>query len=218
MSGQPGHHREDGRIRVRPQAELFAQRPLVFPLALHVCSGIVHGDRLVGCRVKRRRVNAVGNAPQPRIAQHAVEPVRIVRIAQLVRVGLGNGRHNVRHLNGAFHHVDRAVKGKSAAVLLRKTKRVIKEGCIRPALILHIVDGEYRPGIRAPVVVERAVINDRHSGLPVVAVQDLRLEIQIIQRCKNGLGKIGKPLAVVKVAVDRTARAEIVVIVDEIDL
>ena len=218
MPGQARDHAEDGSVRVGAQAHLLAQGALVDPFAAHIGGGIVRAQGAVRLGVKDVGVDAVRNAPQPRVAQHAVQAVGIIRIAQLLGIGLGNRRDDVRKLDGALHHVDRAVERQARAVFIRQTENIVEERRIGPALILHVVDGEDELRLRAPVMVQRAQIRRRHGRLPVVAVQDIGLEVKEVQRGHHGLREIGEALTVVEIAVDGAARAEIVVVVDEVDL
>ena len=86
------------------------------------------------------------------------------------------------------------------------------------ALILDVVDGKY--GL--DVLIERAggehqVVVYRHErGLPVVAVDDVRLPVQIGQHLEHGLGVIGEALCVVILAVDLAA-GEVILVVDEVE-
>ena len=86
------------------------------------------------------------------------------------------------------------------------------------ALVLDVVDGEHGldilvEGTRG----EHQVIVHRHQrGLPVIAVDDVRLPFQVGQHLEHRLGKIGEALRVVILAVDLAA-GEIVLVVDEIE-
>lgn len=99
----------------------------VDPFAAHVGGGIVRAQGAVRLGVKDVGVDAVRDAPQPRIAQHAVETVGIVRIAQLLGIGLRDRRDDVRKLDGALHHVDRAVERQARAVFIRQTENIVEE-------------------------------------------------------------------------------------------
>ena len=187
VPGQTRDHTEDGSVRVGAQAHLLAQGALVDPFAVHIGGGIVRAQGAVRLGVKDVGVDAVRNAPQPRIAQHAVETVGIVWVAQLLGIGLRDRRDDVRKLDGALHHVDRAVERQARAVFIRQTENIVEERRIGPALILHVVDGEDELRLRAPVMVQRAQIRRRHGRLPVVAVQDIGLEVEEVQRGHHGL-------------------------------
>ena len=104
------------------------------------------------------------------------------------------------------------------AISFRQAKRIVKERRFCPALIFYIVDGKDGFGIRAPTAVKSAAVDDAHGRLPIMAVQNIRLKVDRIQRRHHSFGKISKAFTVIKVAVDGIAGAEIILVVNEIDL
>ena len=85
------------------------------------------------------------------------------------------------------------------------------------ALVLDVVDSEH--GL--DVLVERTgsehqvVVNRNEGGLPVVAVDHIRLPLQIGQYLEYRLGVVREALCVVVLAVDLAA-CEVILIIDEI--
>ena len=86
------------------------------------------------------------------------------------------------------------------------------------ALILDVVDGEHG----FDVLIERTggehqvIIYRNKRGLPVVAVDHVRLPVQIRQDLEHSLGKVGKALGVVIFAVDLTA-GKVIFVVNKIE-
>ena len=144
----------------------------------------------------------------------------IVGVHELPCVGLGHGGHQVRGLNGALHHVYGAVHVHAAPILPGQVQNVVEEVGVGPALILDVVDGVHAAGIfQGGVPVAGLEIHGDHAGLPVVALDHIRGEFQGDHGIQAGLGEVGEALAVIHVAVDGPgAGAEIIVVVDEIDL
>ena len=96
-------------------------------------------------------------------------------------------------------------------------EHVLQDLAAVAALILDIMDSEN--GL--DVLIERTgrehqVVVDRHqSGLPVVAVDDIRLPVEVRQHLEHCLGVVREALCIVVLAVDLTAR-EIVLIINEV--
>ena len=149
--------------------------------------------------------------------QNAVEPVGIVRIAQLLRVCLGNGRHAVGCDDSGLHEVRAVVKAKDLVAACAKAQHVIVELQIALALIFDIVDRKHALRIREAAAVFRFQQQRDERCLPVVAADDVRLKLQIVHCCEDGLAEIGIAFTVVSKAVNAAA-VEIVLVVDEIDL
>ena len=85
------------------------------------------------------------------------------------------------------------------------------------ALIGDVVDGEHR--LDTVELVQMAVVQvqiDRgQCGLPVVAVDDVRLKVGVEQHLQNGTGKEGKALAIIVEAV-QAAALEVILVVDKV--
>ena len=85
------------------------------------------------------------------------------------------------------------------------------------ALIFDIVDRKHALRIREAAAVFRFQQQRDERCLPVVAADDVRLKLQIVHCCEDGLAEIGIAFTVVGKAVNAAA-VEIVLVVDEIDL
>ena len=79
------------------------------------------------------------------------------------------------------------------------------------------MDGEQALDVVIPgsVGIEQIVVHGNESRLPVVAVNDIGMEIDIGEHLQNRAGEESKSLGVVIVAVESTA-LEVVLVVDEI--
>ena len=218
MGGQTGHHGEDRRVGfLQPQLPL--QGPLIGLLVGKAVGGVILLQGLVGGGIIARHVDAVGDAPQV-LAPGRQDPgqaVGKVGILELLGVGFGNRRHQVGPDNGRLHKVDAALIGADAPPEIVQTQDLVEELGAGLALIFHVVDRE--DGLcRGEAGAELGVqVNRDQTGLPVVAVDDLRVQLQPVHAGQHRLGKIGKALAVVIEAVDAVP-AEVILVVYKVDL
>ena len=102
------------------------------------------------------------------------------------------------------------IAGTDAAGILQNIQTIL-------ALIGDVVDGKDR--LDAAELVQMAVvqveINRGQRGLPVVAVDDVRLEIGVEQHLQNRAGEEGEALAVIVEAVEAAA-LEVILIINEV--
>jgi len=179
----------------------------------------VLGQPVGAAGIEDLHVDAVRDAREavaPR-AEDAREPVRVVRIVQLGGVGRRDRADPVGRDEGGLHEVRAVVEAQRLVALGGQAQHVVVELQVGLALILDIVDGEHRFDA-AEVGAELGLHEKRHQrGLPVVAVDDIGLEADILHGGEDGLAEIGVALPVVGEAVDAAA-AEVVLVVDEIDL
>ena len=97
------------------------------------------------------------------------------------------------------------------------TEHILQDLAAVAALILDVVDREHgldvfieRTGCEHQVVVYR-----NEGSLPVVAVDDIRLPVQIGQNLKHSLGVVREALCIVVLAVDLAA-GEVILVIDKI--
>ena len=170
-------------------------------------------------RVDHLHVDAVGDAGKIAAAalQHAVEPVGVVRIPQLLRIGLGDGRDAVGHDDGGFHEVRAVVKPQDLVAACAEAQHVIVELQVALALILDVMDGEDAFRLREAAVVLGLEQQRDESSLPVMAADHVGPELEIVHGREHGLAEVGVALAVVGKTVDAAA-VEVVFVVNKIDL
>ena len=153
-------------------------------------------------------------------AQHRVKAVAVVFGLDFLCIRGRNGRDRGGSDDSRLHQVDVAVHGHEARAEVRvvDAEDVLQDFAAVAALILDIVDGEHgldvfieRTGREHQIVVDRD-----QSGLPVVAVDDVRLPVEVGQHFEHCLGVVREALCVVVLAVDLTAR-EVILVVDEVE-
>ena len=222
VAHQPGDHDHEGHIRRLGQTHFLLEGCLAGGLSFPEGVGVVVSwQSRVGLRVEGVHIDAVGDTGElPGCgSQDAVQPMGIVGIHQLLGVGLGHGGNHVSGLNGALHHVDAAAHVQGGTPLPGQSQHIVKEAAFRPALILHVVDGEHALGVRQEGLILGLQQGGNQCGLPVVALNHIGDEIQIHQGVQAGLGKEGEAFAVVNVAVDGAlSGTEVVQTVDEVHL
>ena len=138
---------------------------------------------------------------------------------QLVGVGGRHGVDGVSAQDGALHQVHVAVHedGSVGSPALVQAEQVAQGLHSKTALVLDVVDGQ-RGLDRTEAVLPHAVIlqvDGHQSSLPVVAVDDLRPELEVGQHPHDGPGEEAEPLAVVDVSIQVGAE-EILLVVQEI--
>ena len=102
------------------------------------------------------------------------------------------------------------VAGADAAGILENVQTIL-------ALVGNVVDGKDRfdTAELIQVTVVQVQVNGGQGRLPVVAVDDVRLEIGVEQHFEDGTGEEGEALAVIIEAV-QAAALEIVLVIDEV--
>ena len=202
------------------QAKLVLQVFLADSLAVLEGLGVVVlGNVGVGGGVEHIDVDAVQNAAQLilLLAQQAVQTMAEPGVENFLCIGGADGRDLIGTLDCTLHEVGTAVvlhhmgvAGTDAAGILEDIQAVL-------ALVGNVMDGEHR--LDAAEFIQMAVIQvqiDRSQrGLPVVAVDDIRLEIGVEQHFEDGTGEEGKALAVIVEAV-QAAAFEVILVVDKV--
>ena len=153
----------------------------------------------------------------------ALQAVRVVGIVQFARVGRGDGGNGVGHEHGALHEVDVV----AALILIAQTavvpalgqgEDVLHLGLAELALIGDVVDGiDGLDGLE--LVAQNHVVlevDDGEGGLPVVAVEDLRHEVEVAEQVDDGAAEEREAQRVIAIAIQARAM-EKVLILDEPD-
>ena len=139
-------------------------------------------------------------------------------VQDLLGVGGADRGDLVGGLDGALHEVGAAVVLHHMGVPRADAAGILQDIQAVLALVGDVVDGEHR--LDAVELVQVAVVqvqvDGRQRGLPVVAVDDVGLEIGIEQHFEDGAGEEGEALAVIVEAV-QAAALEVVFVVDEIE-
>ena len=220
MPGKPCYHREHRRIAVLRKSQRFLKRQLVLELPFFErLFVIVCGQAFGRHGVKKLRVNAVRNAGKiaAPAREHLRHAVRVIWIPQFLTVRLRHRRHLVGRHDRGLHEVRAVVEAQNLVALSGKADHIVIKAQIRLALILNIMDREDALRVWEALVVLGLEKQRNQRRLPVMAMNDIRLQADERHGCKRRLCKIRVPLAVVRAPI-HAAAAEIVLVVDKIDL
>ena len=202
---------QDREARLLIQPKLSLERRLAESLAAHILRREGKGQAFVQTGVIVIHVNAVEDAAQLAVHQvrHALQPAAEGGIVQLSRVGGGDGGHRVRHQHGPLHQVHvlpPLVEIAQAAVIPApgQAEGVLELVGAILALIGDVVDGIDSLDLFQLAPVDGVVlqIDDSKRRLPVVAVQDLREEVQLVHQIDHRTAEPGKAQLVVVIAVE----------------
>ena len=143
--------------------------------------------------------------------------MRIPRIKDLPCIARGDGCDLVGGFNRALHHVDIPVIFEQICMIHRDAHDLIQHFLAVFALICDIMDREYGVDIIKSllILIEDLIIDRSQSSLPVIAVNDSRLEVDDAQHFEDRTAEEYEAFAVVIEAVDAVA-LEVILIVDEV--
>ena len=202
------------------QAELVLQCFLALCLALFkVGDVVVEGDLRVGGGIIRLHVDAVQDAAQLilLLAQQGIQTVAEPGVQDLLRIGGADGGDLVGRLEGTLHEVGAAIVLDDVLVAAADAAGVLQNVGAVLALIGDVVDGEdgLDPVELVQMTVVQIQVNGHQRGLPVVAVDDVRGEVDVEQGLQHGAGEEGEALTVIVETVQTTA-AEVILVVQEV--
>ena len=217
---QPGHAGDDGHVGVLPEAHRLLEGPLAGGLAAQVVG--VEGGGQAGAvgGVIEGGVQAVEDAPHlpAVVGHHALQAVGVEGVLELAGVGGGDGGDVVGGIDGTLHQVHVPVVGQHVLVHVAgvEAQQVLDDLVAVAALVLDVVDGEDALG--APELPDALPllqqVDGHQGGLPVVAVEDVGVPVQVGRGLDDGPGEEGEALAVVVVAID-LGPLEVVLVVHE---
>ena len=219
VGGKAGDDGKQRHVTPHGQTERRLQRLFVIRLFTDTAPVVAHGQGFVLPRVVIHVINAVENPGEfaAVVSQHRVEPLAVFRRADFLGVPGADRGHPVRRDDGGFHQVDAPVIVHAVILLVPQRKHIAENPEMVLPLILDIMNGEYRADILIPrSSPEQAVeVHHRERRLPVMRVQDVGVEPHLIQRFQRRHAEVGKPLPVIKTAVERIP-LEIVFVINKI--
>ena len=168
-------------------------------------------------------VDAVENAHQLILAraEQAVQPLAVERGLNLIRIARGDGGQLVGVNQTGLHVVRAAIAlqlvGSEQAVA--QAQRILNRLNREHALILEVVDGVDR----LHILIERelGILNleqsRNHARLPVVAVDDVGLEVEMHQRVDDGAVEEAEALVFVAAQTVDVGTAEVILVIHEVE-
>ena len=222
---QSGNDTDQHGLRVNIQPEIGLQCRLVSDFLLPESPGVII---LVNQRIRRRVesdiVNAVHDTAEvmlPR-AHQAVKALAVIRHLDFFRISLRHGRDGVRINEAALQIVAVLFEFQLVRreVIIRKAYNVLHRLHIPDALELQVMDrhdGLYA-AVEIIVLEIRVQIHRDEACLPVMAVDDIRPEIDGRKDRKRRFAEKCKPSQVPGHAAIRLVTGEIVLVVDEVEM
>ena len=221
VTNQSADHANDGRVRLLTQAHDFLKLCLARFLAAHVLNGVSGGNVGIGRRVIALHVNSIEHAGDlvAALAHDAVQTVGKEGHLQLIGIGGRHGVDGVSAEDGTLEQVHVAVHQDGAVVCpaVIQAEQVAQGLLAVTALILDVVDGQHRTDGAVAVDPDAVIlqIHGHQSGLPVVAVDDFRPELHVVQHLHHSPGEEAESLSVVHISIQIRA-IEVLLIVQEI--
>ena len=222
--GEARDHAQQGGIGLDREADGLLKGGLVGGAAVDAFQGVVAGEMWVGGGVGGVDVDAIEDAVEVgfAVAQEGIEVVAEGGGEDFAGVAGADGADLVGEEDaardedqdvaevGAGWVGDQSVGGEAGS---------FENGRVEVALVFEVVDGEDAGGFGefGRVTVGGAQPVGDESGVPVVAVDDVGAPIQHAGGLERGAGEEGEAVAVVRVAIDGRAGADVVLVVNEQD-
>ncbi len=218
MAHQPGDAANDGHVGVFHQTGGLLEGGLAGLLARQLFQGEVLGQPLILGRVVHVGINAVEDAPDfvAVVGDDPLQPVGVEAVLEFLGIGGGHGGDIVGGIDGPLHQVHVPVVGQHVFVHVPgiEAEKVLEHLTAVTALVLDVMDGVDALGIvelgNAVALLQQ--VDGRKGGLPVVAVEYIRVPVQVSHALHHRTGEEGEPLAVVIVAIEAGA-LEIILVV-----
>lgn len=183
MAYQAAYHGQNGGIGFFRQVHLLLQGGLAQGLALRLSRREIGGQGVIPGGIVANGINAIEDAAQLPLLlpQYFIQPMAKIGVEDLLGIGGAYGGDALALLQGAFHHIQ-------VAMVFHLTDGPIRQaayipGYIQPKLplILDIVNGKdgMGAGELGDLTIEYIEVNRDKSGLPVIAVDDIRLIINV---------------------------------------
>ena len=217
MRHKPGYNTDqhDAFILLEPHALLKLN--LVDLFFLDGVQSIILVECRVALRVIADRVDPIQDADQfpLMVAEQTVQTMREPRIGDLIGIGRADGRNIVADLDRRFHHVQASIIHHGRCGIVRQAEHI---GCDLHAifaLILDVVNRKDRSDLLIffDLAVEQVQINRHHRSLPVVAVEDVWIIVNILNHLANRFGEKRKPLCIIIETVDASVAFKIILII-----
>ena len=223
LIGQAGNDANQRNGRIDGQAEFLLQLRLTGFLAAEVIRIVVRVNLRIFRRIVIVHVDAVENAHQLILAraEEAVQTLAVERGLNLIRIARRYGGQLVGVDQTGLHVVRAAVafqlvRGEQAVA---QPQRILNRLDREHALILEVVDGV--DGLHILIERELRILNLEqrrdHAGLPVVAVDDVGLEVKMHQRVDDRAVKEAEALVFVAAQTVDIGAAEVILVIHEVE-
>ncbi len=223
LVGQAGDDAHERNGRVDLKTKLLLQLLLADFLAAQMIRIVVGVNLRILRRIIIVDVNAVENADELVLAraEETIQTLAVERGLNFIRIARGNGRQLVRIDQTGLHVVCAAIALQliGCEQTVAQTEGILNRLNREHALILEVVDGVN--GLH--ILIERIlrILNleqgRNHAGLPVVAVDDIGLEIKMHKRVDDRAVEEAETLVFVAAQTIDVGTAEIILVIDKVE-
>ena len=214
---------DDGRFRLHIQAQFHLQGALAFGLAAQIVHRVTGGNEGIVFGVVLHHVDAVEHAGQvvPLGAEQAVHSFAVVRGLDFFGVGGADGGDLIGIYQAGLHEVGAAVAFQLVVgeIFIVQGQHVLHVLDAENALILQVVNGEHRADAReeGQLSILDAQQGGNHAALPVVGVDDVRLEAQQGQRVEYPAAEEAEAFMLVAAHAVNVAAAKVILVVHKVE-
>lgn len=219
MVCKTGYHSKQRYLILR-HAELIENSALAGSLTLVILSAEISCDSGVSLRIIHLGVDSVEEAAGLVLLTYKdpIKSMREPRIKDLLCICRRNSGYLICNFDSALHEVDIAVVLDDINFVRRYTNNIFYKIKSVLTLISYIVDRKYMLDIivaAAGISVEQIIINRNQCALPVVGINDLRLELDILEHFQNCTAEENISLSVVIIAVKTVITLEIELVINK---
>ena len=223
LIGQAGNDADQRNAGIDIESQFLLELFLTDFLAAQMIRIVVGIDHRILLRGIFIHVNAVENAYQLILAgtKETVKTLAVEGGLDFLSIAGGNGGQFICIDETGFHVVGTAIALQlvGGEEVIAQTQGILNRFDGEDALILQVVDGENR--LHVLVEFEVAVLDfeqrGNHAGLPVVAVDDIRLEAEMRKGINHRTGEVAKALVLIAAETIDIGTAEIILIVDKVE-
>ena len=222
LIAQTAYHGDQRDVGIHFQTQIALELHLVLHLDLQRIGGVVLVDQRVGLGVVLIHVDAVEHAIEAVVAgtDEAIHALAVVGGGDFLSIaGAHGGDHIAVHQTG-LHEVGAAVAFQlvGGEQVIAQTQHILHFLDAENALILQVVDGVHgaHVGVEGQMLVLDLQKGGHHAALPVVGMDDVRLEIQQGQGVEGGTAEEAIALVLVATQTVHVGTAEVVLVVQEV--
>ena len=220
--GQTGDHGDHRDIRIDRQTQHFLQTDLVLFLTFQIIDRIILEQVRILLRIVEIIIDTIDDTADLGTlgADDVLQAVAVELILQLFRVGRADGGDPVGRKDTGLQEVDAAAKIQitTGEIFTRQTQDILGDIVRENTLILDVVDRQHGLDVLvrcADGLVEMIQIDRDHGCLPVIAVDDIRLEVDILDDLQHCFREERKTFRIVKMTVQATT-PEVILVVQQI--
>ena len=190
VTDKAGYDTDNRHIISYSKTHLLLESLFALCLALFPIFGIVICNNVrVGFRVIIFGINTIENTAEfpATLIKDRVETVGIPRVKNFLCIGRRNSCNLICTLDACFHKVNKSIVQNEIVIFRCNTQNIVEKFVTVLALILNVVDCEnsFDVFISHLICIVARIIKRCESRLPIVAMNDVRLPINVRNNLKN---------------------------------